>query len=156
YHHAIPLISLDAVALDTETTGLHAQAARIVEIAALRLRGDRIVSEDAFQRLVDPGSAIPVAATEIHGLTDADVAGAAKFADVAGALDRFIGPSAIIGHNIGYDLTMLAKEFALAGRRWQPRRALDVRLLARVADPTLAGYTLDELCAWLEVENTRR
>src|SRR5258707_8010322 len=42
---ATPLMSLKAVALDTETTGLDARTARIIEIALLRIRGLKISSE---------------------------------------------------------------------------------------------------------------
>src|SRR5262247_2512434 len=140
YQHTTPLISLDAVALDTEATGLDARTARIVEVAVLRLRGDRILREDSFHRLVNPGVAIPTTAVDIHGLTDADVGAAAGFAGIAEPLDGFVGQATIIGHNIGYDLVVLAHEYALAGRNWRARPALDVRLLARGAAPTLAGW----------------
>ena len=39
---ATPLIALDAVVLDTETTGLDPASARLVEVAAVRLTGGRL------------------------------------------------------------------------------------------------------------------
>src|ERR1700746_3203552 len=125
YQHTTPLISLDAVALDTEATGLDARTARIVEVAVLRLRGDRILREDSFHRIVNPGIAIPATAIDIHGLTDDDVGAAPGFPGIAEPLDAFVGQATVIGHNIGYDLVILAHEFALSGRSWRPRRALD-------------------------------
>src|SRR5215470_11528223 len=133
YQHTTPLISLEAVALDTEATGLDARVVRIVEVAVLRLRGDRILREDSFHSLVNPGVAITTTAIDIHGLTDADVGAATGFAGIAERLDAFVGQATSIDHNIGYDLVVLAHEYALAGRSWRARRALDVRLLARVA-----------------------
>ena len=42
---ASPLIALDAVVIDTETTGLDPARARIVEFGAVRLSGGRIDPE---------------------------------------------------------------------------------------------------------------
>ena len=156
HRRSTPLISLEAVALDTETTGLDARTARIVEIAVLKLRGDRVLAEDPFQRLVNPGVAMPPTATGIHGLADADVRSAPRFPDMAAELDGILGEATVIGHDIGYDLTVLAREYALAGRSWRVPRALDVGSLARVAMPTLARYSLDALCDWQEIRIERR
>src|SRR5262245_14659963 len=109
-NRSIPLISLEAVALDTETTGLDARTARVVEIAALKLRGDQIIADELFERLVNPGIAIPPSAAAIHGLTDVDLQHAARFSEVAGELDVILGGATVIGHNIGYDLAILARE----------------------------------------------
>ena len=58
------------VAFDTETTGLHTTD-RLVELAAVRFRGD--VVEGEWSALVDPGLAIPPAATAVHGIRDGHV-----------------------------------------------------------------------------------
>ena len=55
----IPLIALDAVVIDTETTGLDPRKAWIVEIAAVRLVAGRLQSKPAFRRLLRPGEPIP-------------------------------------------------------------------------------------------------
>jgi DNA polymerase III alpha subunit (gram-positive type) len=41
------------IAFDIETTGLHPAMARIVEIGAVRFKGDGSVL-DSFQQLIDP------------------------------------------------------------------------------------------------------
>ena len=38
---AAPLLAIDAVAIDTETTGLDPSNARVVELAAVRIEGGR-------------------------------------------------------------------------------------------------------------------
>src|SRR5215468_3967097 len=156
HRRSIPLIALEAVALDTETTGLDARVARIIEIATLKLRGERIIADEPFQRLVNPGIAIPPSASAIHGLTEADLRSAARFPEVANELDCILGGATVIGHNIGYDLTILAREYALAGRAWRVPRAIDVGPLSRVAMPTLARYSLEALCDWQEIRIERR
>ena len=51
---ATPLLALDAVAIDTETTGLDARKARIVEIALVPIVGGRLDATPAFRRLIRP------------------------------------------------------------------------------------------------------
>ena len=147
-----PLIALDAIVLDTETTGLDARVARLVQIGALRLRGGRLDPEQRFERLVNPGRPIPQAAVSVHGITDAMVAAAPAFPDIAAEFEVFAGRSIVIGHTIHYDMAVLEREYGLAGRAWPRFRALDVRSLARVAAPTLADHGLDRLCEWLGIE----
>src|SRR5690606_20312151 len=64
--NAAPLIALDAVVIDTETTGLDPGKARIVEIAALPLVAGKLDKKAALRRLVNPGEPIPPTATQIH------------------------------------------------------------------------------------------
>lgn len=149
--YSTPLAALEAVVLDTETTGLDSRTARLVQIGAVRLAGGKVVSE-RYERLVNPGVPIPPASTRIHGIADADVADAPAFAAVAADLDSFIGTAIVVGHTIAYDLGILEKESRLAGRVWRRPRALDVRRLARLAAPSLAKYDLDNLCDWLGIE----
>jgi DNA polymerase-3 subunit epsilon/CBS domain-containing protein len=146
--YSTPLIALNAVALDTETTGLDARNARIVQIGALRVSGADLDGE-SFERLVNPGLPIPKAAVAVHGITDAMVGGAPPFRDVAAELEAFIGGAIVIGHAVHYDLAVLEREYALAGRAWPRYRALDVRTLARLAAPSLADHGLDRLSEWL-------
>jgi CBS domain-containing protein len=154
--HATPLISLDAVVLDIETTGLDPRKARIVEIAGLRILGGRIERAQVFCRLVDPGEAIPASTTAIHGIDAAAVAEAPPFAGVWPELSAYLGDSVVIGHSIGFDLAMLQHECMRASLHWHRPRALDTEHLARVTEPHLAGYSLDQLANWLGIDVTER
>jgi DNA polymerase-3 subunit epsilon/CBS domain-containing protein len=152
----MPLSALRAVVLDTETTGLDARVARIVQIGALRVDGSVILEADVFDQLVNPGVPIPAATTAVHGLSDADVASAPTFPHVAAKLQAFVGGDVVVGHTIAYDAAVLAREHALASLpppRW---RLLDVRALAELAMPTLAQYDLDRIAAALGVVVTGR
>jgi DNA polymerase-3 subunit epsilon/CBS domain-containing protein len=151
-----PLIALDAVVIDTETTGLDPRRAWIVEIAAVRLVGGRLQPKAVFRRLVRPGELIPQLASGIHGIDDAAVADAPAFADIWPEFSAFIGEAVVIGHALGFDLAVLKRECERAGIDWARPQTLDTRLLAEVAEPDLAGYALDSLAAWLAVEITDR
>ncbi len=147
-----PLLGLDAVVIDTETTGLDARTARLVQIGAVRLGGEGLRETESFDRLVNPGVPIPASASKIHGIGDEAVRQAPVFAAVAPELEAFIGASVLIGHTVPYDMTVLRREYELARRPWRLPRTLDVRDLAEVAQPTLAQYSLERLCEWLSIE----
>ncbi|MFN3655687.1 MAG: DUF294 nucleotidyltransferase-like domain-containing protein [Pseudolabrys sp.] len=150
--NATPLIALDAVVIDTETTGLDPAKARVVEIGAVPLRKGKLDQSAALRRLVNPGMAIPPAAIEIHGIDDATVAAEPDFAGVWPQVAAVTGGCILIGHTLGFDLAVLRRECERAGIGWSAPRTLDTRLLAQVAEPNLGGYTLEHLAAWLGVE----
>ena len=154
--YSTPLIALDAVALDTETTGLDARIARLVQVAALPVVAGRMRSDDRFERLVNPGIPIPKETVAIHGITDAKVADASAFNNIAGLLEAYIGRAVVVGYAVAYDLAVLEREYTLAGRPVPRLRALDVRTLARLAAPSLADYSLEALCEWLDVRISGR
>jgi CBS domain-containing protein len=150
------LIALDAVMIDIETTGLDPRSAWIVEAAAARLAGGRVREDAAFRRLVRPGEPIPPTATAVHGIDDAAVADAPAFAEIWPELRAFMGENIVIGHALGFDLAVLKRECTRARIPWKRPRTLDTRLLAEVAEPDLADYSLESVAAWLRLEITDR
>lgn len=146
-----PLIALDAIVIDTETTSLDPRRARIVEIAAVRLAQGRICS-DRYRSLVRPGEPIPKSSTAIHHIDETQVSGAPSFAELWPELRVWLGEAVVIGHNIGFDIAVLQKECARIGETLAPRVVLDTRLLAQLVARDLASYTIESLSAWLGVE----
>ncbi len=140
-----PLIALDAAVIDTETTGLDPAKARIVEIAAVRLVAGRIEPERNFRRLVRPDVPIPPAASAVHQIDDAMVADAPPFREVWPQAVDFLGSGALIGHSLGFDLAVIKRECERAGLPFRAAASLDTQLLAQVAAPNLAGYSLEQL-----------
>ena len=69
-----PLVSINAVAFDTETTGLDTSRARVIQLGAVKIIMGRIDESQTFDQLINPGVPIPVASTEIHGIDDETVA----------------------------------------------------------------------------------
>jgi DNA polymerase-3 subunit epsilon/CBS domain-containing protein len=148
---AQPLLALDAVAVDTETTGLDPATARIVQIGAMVVRNGRLVPEERFERLVDPGCPIPPAAIAIHGIDDSAVFGAAAFAQAFQAYETFRAGRVVIGHNLGFDLALFRRECRLAGLDFAPPPALDTRLLGQICFPSLPGFTIEILAGRLGI-----
>ncbi len=146
-----PLIALDAVALDTETTGLDVRKARLIEIAIVPVGGgDALVDS-----LVACGEPVPAASTAVHGIRSEDLAGAPSFASLHAGVAAALAGRVVVGHTIGFDMAMLRAECARAGCapfEASGAAALDVRILAQVAAPQLSSYSLEGLAAWLGVE----
>jgi CBS domain-containing protein len=154
--NATPLLALDAAVIDTETTGLDARTARVVEIGAIHVTAGRIITDTLFCRRVNPGEPIPPVAAAVHGIDDAAVAGAPGFREVWTQLADHLGGRVVIGHSVGFDLAVLRRECERAGIAFRPPRVLDTRLLAEIAAPRLADYGLEDLGAWLKVALTGR
>jgi DNA polymerase III subunit epsilon len=103
------------LAVDTETCALGGGRDRLVQFCAAELDGD-LRELSRWTQLVDPGRPIPAAATAIHGITDAMVAGQPPFAEVAPRLRSLIRPDTVfMAYNAGFDLGVLNLEFARAG-----------------------------------------
>jgi DNA polymerase-3 subunit epsilon len=97
---------------DLETTGLNAGADRVVEISVARIdpgKEPRLLMDT----LVNPNR--KMAATEIHGITDAEVKDAPKFEDVAGELLSSIYDCVLASYNIYFDIGFLQYELARVG-----------------------------------------
>jgi len=149
---AQPLISLDAVAFDTETTGLDTTRARIIQVGAVKLIHGKIEQSDAFQQLVNPGESIPETSSKIHGIVDDDVTSAEDFNSVNLAFNKWRGKAVFIGYASGFDLAMFKREHELAGLDWIAPRTLDVRYLVNIVAPNLPDFSLDTIASWLGVE----
>lgn len=103
---------MSILVIDTETTGMDENEDRIVEIAGVRIRNGEIVY--ARDSLVNPGRPIPVQASAIHHLTDADVVDARSLDE---ALD-YLGVASddvLVAHNSGFDSKFLP---SLAQHKW--------------------------------------
>jgi superfamily I DNA/RNA helicase/DNA polymerase III epsilon subunit-like protein len=92
--------SRNFTAVDLETTHRDAKLARIVEIAAVRVRDGKIVDE--FTCLVNPGCSIPAESIEVHQIHDSDVESALPFEAVWNKFTMFCGDDIVVAHN-GYD-----------------------------------------------------
>lgn len=122
--------------LDIEATGLNIGSDRIVEICLMKVNPDQ--SHETRTHRINPGIPIPAAVTKIHGITDADVAEAPLFKDVAHSLLRFIDNSDLAGYNSNkFDIPLLAEEFLRAGIDFdlEGRRLVDVQNIFHFMEP---------------------
>ncbi len=125
-----PISEIPLVFVDTETTGLNPRFGdRMVEIALARFRRD--VMEDYYVTLLNPGRSISPGAARIHGITDADVRHAPRFAEVIPILREALEGSVLVMHNAPFDLGFISNEFGLAGQELPNNLVLDTLALLR-------------------------
>ncbi|MBT8433807.1 MAG: CBS domain-containing protein [Gammaproteobacteria bacterium] len=153
---SIPLLSLNAIAFDSETTGLDTSSARMIQLGAVRIVHGQVDETQNFQQMINPGVPIPAESQAIHGISDADVAAAASFGEVVEAFDDWRQDSVLIGYATGFDLAMLKREKQLAGLEWSVPRCLDVRFLVNLLSPNLPDFSLDTIAGWIGVETRNR
>ncbi|TNF23137.1 MAG: DNA polymerase III subunit epsilon [Rhodobacteraceae bacterium] len=146
------LDDLTYVVFDTETTGLlPTQGDEIVQIAALRVVGGKLLRAERLDMLVDPGRRIPETSTRVHGITEAMVQGAPGI-DVAGRdLHDFAKGAVLVAHNAPFDMAFFHKHADVIGREFD-NPVLDTVLLSAVLFGITEEHTLDALCARLGVE----
>ena len=153
---SIPLVSLQAVAFDSETTGLDVTKERMIQLGGVRINHAVVDAREGFSQLLNPGITIPPKSQAIHGISDEDVRSAAGFVEVYQAFNEWRGDLLLIGYASGFDLAILKREHQLAGMEWRAPRCLDVRYLAKLVAPTLPDLSLDHIAAWLGVEFQHR
>jgi len=97
------------VIVDLETSGGNPLHDRIVEIAAYLFDGERIVDE--LVTLIDPETNIPAYITSLTGISNAMVAGAPKFYEVAKKLVKMTEGCVFVAHNAPFDYGFIRNEF---------------------------------------------
>ena len=134
------------VSLDLETTGLDPTRDEIIEIGAVKFRGEKVV--DTFHTMVKPYRPLPYGIQILTGLTPQEVEAAPPLAVVLGNLISFIGDHPIVGQSTTFDLGFLSeKGISLENKVY------DTFELARILLPTLSDYRLSAIAVELGVSS---
>ena len=128
--------------IDVETTGGTARHERITEIAVVLHDGERVV--DTFSTLLNPEQSIPWNITRITGISDAMVADAPKFYEVAKRIVEITEGAVFVAHNVAFDYGFVKEEFARLGYAFSRKQLCTVRL-SRMVFPGLKSYSLSNL-----------
>jgi DNA polymerase III epsilon subunit family exonuclease len=141
------------VVVDTETTGRDAKVADLIEIGAVRVRDGQVV--DRFSTFVNPGR--DIFGAQMHGITNAEVAGAPVAKEAAEKLLAFIAGAPIVGHNIGFDIGFLDMALGESGK-FIAGGYFDTLVIAREGYPDLESYKLGDVAKFfgITVETVHR
>jgi len=144
------------VIFDVETTGLSPKSGdRVIEIAGLKIEGLAVV--DQFHSLVNPGRPVSYGAYLVNGISDAMLKGAPSPAEIFPAFTEFIRGACLVGHNVRFDLSFLAAELFLLGRRWEREGlALDTVKMARGLLPDARRCSLQGVAQFLGIEEPQQ
>jgi DNA polymerase III subunit epsilon len=121
---------------DIESTGTNRKTDRIIDLAIVKIHPDG--SEESFAFRVNPGRPIPKESTAIHGITDADVADAPIFKDVANEVQGVFEGCDLGGFSVVfYDIPMLQEEFIRAGMTFnvEQARVVDAQRIFHIREP---------------------
>jgi len=120
------------VCIDCESTGLEPEKDRIIEIAVARFTFSQILQ--TYESLINPECPIPETSQEIHKISAEMIEGKPKIKEVLPQVLQMINGHIIVGHGIGFDITLIAAE---AKRNQIPttiqqQRYLDTLRMARL------------------------
>ncbi len=136
------MFSSPAVFVDIETNGGNGDRGRIIEIALIRVEDGDIVEE--YSTLVNPGSAIPYWITKLTGITNADVADAPYFDEVAAEVYRILDGAIFVAHNVRFDFSFIKRQLEALGYTFRPKLFCTVRM-SRALYPEHKGHSLEKI-----------
>ena len=147
----MPLKKITYTVLDTETTGLNPEGGdEIISIGAVRIVNCRIVYQDYFEELVNPGREIPLESYKIHGINYEMVREKEPLNSVLPRFKAFAGNTVFLGHNLAFDMKMFkVKEEATDVRFSNP--VLDTLLLSAVLHPVHQQHDMENIARRLGV-----
>ena len=141
--------------VDIETTGGHAAANGITEIAVYIHNGERVIKH--FETLINPQQLIPKFITSLTGIDNAMVANAPPFDEIADVLFELLNENVFIAHNVNFDYSFVKHQLKQCGYDLTAKKLCTVRL-GRKTFPGLPSYSLGNLCRSLRIniENRHR
>ncbi|MBR2977664.1 MAG: exonuclease [Oscillospiraceae bacterium] len=139
----------DYVVLDLETTGLDTHFDRIIELGAIRYRGDAEVTR--FQSFVNPGGEIPEFITELTGITNDMLKDAPPIEKILPVFLDFVGDDLIIGHNVHFDVNFLYDNALEILKRPVSNDFVDTLRMSRRVYRDLPNHKLATVCEHLHV-----
>ena len=128
------------VFVDLETTGGNAALHRITEIGLVRMENGELVEE--WSSLVNPDCPIPPHIEAFTGITDAMVADAPRFADLAPLLREKLRGAVFVAHNARFDYAFMRSEFRRLDAQFSADVLCTVKLSRRLF-PTQVRHNLD-------------
>lgn len=141
--------------VDLETTGASAKSHKITEIGIVLMDGTEI--RETYSTLINPERPIPYGITKFTGISNAMVADAPKFYEVAKKIIELTQNRIFVAHNVHFDYSFLKKEFQDLGYNFQRKTLCTVRL-SRKYFPGHSSYSLGKISKDLGInlENAHR
>lgn len=135
--------------VDIETTGGHAGAHGITEIAIHVHDGERVVKH--FKTLINPEIKIPLYITALTGITNEMVADAPLFEDVASEIYDILHDNVFVAHSVNFDFSFVKHHLKLHGFELNVKKLCTVRLSRKVF-PGFPSYSLGNICRNLGIQ----
>ncbi|MDD4310391.1 MAG: exonuclease domain-containing protein, partial [Candidatus Cloacimonetes bacterium] len=148
--------TMEFVAIDIETTGLNQERDEIIEIAAIKFRGDEIVGR--FDSFVKPRGKVPKFIEYLTHISPQDLKTAPPVKDVLKEFCQFIGDGTLVGHNVSFDLGFINNNLVRSGGFPLINKSWDTAEIARIYLPATADHKLSSMVQHfgIKLENAHR
>ncbi len=142
---------MDFIALDLETTGTLPYVDRIVEVAAVLFKDQKVT--DKFQTLVDPKVKISLEVSRINGITNEMLKFQPLIQNVLPDLASFCGNYPIVAHNASFDFQFLRSSIEKYKTQAPSGSVLDTYQLAKKILPGMPNYKLGSLVQYFKIKH---
>jgi len=128
--------------VDIETTGSRKGANAITEIAVVKVRGQKVISE--WSTLINPQRHIPAHITRLTGIDNTMVADAPLFVEIASELSAQLDGCIFVAHSVGFDYGFIKAAYGAEGLTFRKPKYCTVKN-SRKSFPGLKSYSLGKL-----------
>ena len=151
--HTSPIMDATFVVFDIETTGLSATHDEIIEISAIKMKGQQTIERfDTFIKASHPLSAFT---TELTSITDAMLNDGLPLVDALSQFKAFIGDAILVAHNAPFDVDFISAHMQSLSLLDAPYEAIDTLQLARqLYGDKLKRFNLKAVSKYFNVELT--
>ena len=140
------------VVFDLETTGLSPWGGdEVVEIAAMRIKGDELDEVNVFNTLVNPKRIIPPEASRVNGITNEMVRNAPTVEEVFPKFLDFVGDAYLVAQNAKFDMAFVSK-YLVKFKMKRDLEVYDTMHFSRKAYPEERRHNLDIICQRLDLK----
>ncbi|WP_409433977.1 exonuclease domain-containing protein [Litorimonas sp. RW-G-Af-16] len=137
------------VVVDVETTGGRAGLHRVTEIGAVKMQGGVVI--DKWQSLINPQRSIPPNITRLTGISEAMVANAPVFREIADSFASFMGDAIFAAHNVNFDYGFISAEYEMIDRRFRHPKICTCASMRKLY-PGHKSYSLKNLCSAYQID----
>ena len=142
----------DYIVFDIETTGLDSSYDEVIEIGAIKVHKNKIVSK--FNSLVKPRNEIDEYITELTGITNEMVKDAPTIEEILPDFMNYIGNDILIGHNVNFDINFIYDNLYRNKFDVLTNDFIDTMRISRKLLPDLPHHRLIDLARYFEIDTT--
>ena len=146
----IDLLS-DYIIFDIETTGLDSSYDEVIEIGAIKVKNNKIVSK--FNSLVKPKNEIDEYITELTGITNEMVKDAPTIEEILPDFMNYIGNDILIGHNVNFDINFIYDNLYRNKFDVLTNDFIDTMRISRKLLPELPHHRLIDLAKYFKIDS---
>lgn len=137
--------------VDLETTGLSVSTAKIVEIAAVKVRQGNVI--DTFSTLINPECLIPAEATAVNHITNEMVQSAPTLDSIIDKFLDFVGTDVIVGYNsASYDMNIIYDAVESLSKEAFKNNYIDLLHVVRRANLNTVDKKLETISKFFELD----